>query len=191
MTKAEAPPRGQWRLTLAAAVTLIGLTLFLSLAIQSCRGDVGAGEGAPGIPLDAREQTPEKMALRAAIEEKIASAPTRITEEDRALAAIKEHEEELDANPTGPDVPARLNAMGNLYSRKLQDYRAAAKCYEQIVLAHADWEGVYAVYPQLEVCYEALNDDTSLLWLYRTMVDRYPRDSQEYLFAQEKLRLKF
>ncbi|MBI2433311.1 MAG: hypothetical protein HYV26_10605, partial [Candidatus Hydrogenedentes bacterium] len=113
----------------------------------------------------------------------------RPTAEDRTRAAIDSHQAAIDADPNSPDTPALLNAMGNLYRQKLRDYQSAAEAYQRIIIDYPTWDGAYGVYPQLEVCYEQLLDHEGLIWLYETMMKRFPAEAQEYKYAQQQLGL--
>lgn len=130
--------------------------------------------------------TPAENKLRNVLD----AAPKPAAEQqpsDKAAAEIESYKKQLENNPASQDTPAVLNAMGNLYRQKFQDYKQAAQQYERIILEFPDWEGTHAVFPLLVTCYEKLNDGQSLNWLYQEMMRRFPEDSQEYLFAKTKL----
>ncbi|HOS03908.1 MAG TPA: hypothetical protein PKZ01_12565, partial [Candidatus Hydrogenedentes bacterium] len=79
-------------------------------------------------------------------------------ERQSALKIIQEHQAQYDADRTGPDAPALLFAMGNLYLHKLLDRQEAARCYELVAAKFPAWDGISMVYQQLIVCYQELRD---------------------------------
>ena len=125
---------------------------------------------------DETAATPEPRALRP-------------TEQDKAREVIAAHQERLDEDPKDPDAPALLNAMANLSRQKLEDYKEAAQYYELLIADYPDWEGIAKVYPQLATCYERLGDVKSMQDVYRRMMQKFPPDSQEYLYAESELGL--
>lgn len=113
--------------------------------------------------------------------------PTPPSVEERTLATIKEHGEQIEADPDAPDAPARLAAMGNLYLQKLGNYQEAARCYELVLVDYPEWEGVGNVYIQVATCYERLEDRQNARRIYEKMLEHFPPDAQEYAYAQGKL----
>lgn len=100
---------------------------------------------------------------------------------------IAEHTAKLDQNPEPDDAAALLSALGNLHKQKKQDYATAARYYEQIIQDYPEWPGIKGVYHQLMTCYSNLDDQVSLRQLYRKMVENFPPESNEYLFAKDAL----
>jgi len=149
-------------------------------AVRSCgRTPAALGAGTSAA-------SPSERMLRQALQ---SPPPSRISEQEEARAAIAKYREKLDAEPNSSETPALLSAMGNLFLQRLQDYDEAAQCYVRIVLDFPDWEGAYAIYPQLITCYERKGDQKNINWLCQLMMKRFPEDSQEYLFAKDQLGL--
>ncbi|MCX5771250.1 MAG: hypothetical protein NTZ09_13420 [Candidatus Hydrogenedentes bacterium] len=111
----------------------------------------------------------------------------RLSEEDKAKATIADYQKRFSEDARGKDAPAFLLAMGNLNKQKLRDFKEAARNYELLINDYPDWEGIAGVYPQLMSCYEQLNDQESLRWLYKQMMEKFPPESNEYEYAQTKL----
>lgn len=112
--------------------------------------------------------------------------PERPTPQDEARKTIARYEQELEAEPDSPDTPARLMALGNLYKQKLLDFEQAAYQYRQVTTRFPDFAQVGLAYIELSDCYERLNDWRAAQMVYREMSERFPPDSQEYLYAQQK-----
>lgn len=108
---------------------------------------------------------------------------------EEARATIEEHRARIENEPDSPERPALLQAMGNLYRHKLLDYENAAWCYEQIILHYPDWAGTAMVYGDLATCYERMDDPQNAMRIYMEMMRVLPEDSQEYLYAKDKLKL--
>jgi tetratricopeptide (TPR) repeat protein len=106
---------------------------------------------------------------------------------EEARKTIEEHQAKLDARPASPDAPAYLWAMGNLYRQKFVDYNEAARCYSLLVHDYPDWEGIAPVYIALVTCYERLGRIDDRKFILEKMMERFPSDSQEYLFAKTEL----
>jgi tetratricopeptide (TPR) repeat protein len=107
---------------------------------------------------------------------------------DKVMQTIQSHREKVDAEPEAEDAPALLAAMGNLYRQKLRDYEQAALCYEELLSNHRDWEASRRIYLQLATCYERLENWPSAYRVYTEMAATFPEESQEYEYAQAKLR---
>ena len=115
------------------------------------------------------------------------SQASRPTEQDKARAAIAEHQKRIDEDPKSPDTPALLNAMANISRQKLGDYKSAAEYYELLIADQPDWGSIAKVYPQLATCYERLGDMESMQDVYKRMMRKFPSKSQEYLYAKNEL----
>jgi len=161
---------------LVVVLVVIALVVVYKLATGGEAAPVGKtagaaasrGVSAPDIPVAAK-QTP------------------RMSEEEKARTMIAGYQKRLAEDARGKDVPALLLAMGNLYKQKLRDFKEAARNYELLINEYPEWENIVAVYPQLMSCYELLNDQESLRWLYREMMEKFPPESNEYKYAQVKL----
>lgn len=148
-------------------------------ALRSC------SHAPASLAVSAKEASPSEHLLRRALDSP--PPPARVSEQESARATIAKYREKVDANPNSAEIPALLSAMGNLYLQRLQDYDEAAQCYVRIVLDFPDWEGAYAIYPQLITCYERKGDQNNINWLCQLMMKRFPEDSQEYQFAKDQL----
>lgn len=113
----------------------------------------------------------------------------RMTESEQARSFIEKHEARLAEDPKSPDAPGLLSAMGNLYRQKLGDYERAAQCYERLLYDYPTWEGTRRAYIQLVACYEALKDEDNLRNTYKRMMEVFPPDSQEHIYAKTQLGL--
>lgn len=102
---------------------------------------------------------------------------------------IESYRERIEADPNDEERPALYQAMGNLYRQKLLDYEKAAWSYQQIILEHPDWNGIPRIYVNLATCYEKMDDYENTRRIYMEMMRVLPDDSQEYLYAKEKLGL--
>lgn len=159
--------RQNWPLLAALGVLLGGA------AVVYMRGD---GEAANASAVASAQE-------RAAITATIVNRPHRKTPQELAVEQIAEHEAKVQADPDDKDAPAYLMAMGNLYRQKLVDYERAAQCYERLLIDHAEWEGVRAVYMQLATCYERLDQTEAAQGVYEKMLDVFPADSKEHEIA--------
>jgi tetratricopeptide (TPR) repeat protein len=133
------------------------------------------------------------VAVASAVEgaaETVTLMADRPTEADKARGIIAEHQAKLDADPRSPDAPAFLDAMANLYRQRMGDYVNAAQCYERLLIDYPQWEGIQRVYAQLATCYERSGDSSNAQRVYKKMMDVFPPESQECLYAKAKLGLK-
>lgn len=138
--------------------------------------------------------SPEGQQAKAKQEEAIQqAAPTdqMITPSnaEQAAVTIAAHQQKLDADPKSPDAPGYLNAMANLALTRQLDYKTAAQYYERLIAEYPEFPGLGQVYIQLSVCYERLGDQQHVRWVYQQMMEKFPADSQEHLFAKAQLGL--
>ncbi|MBI4559778.1 MAG: tetratricopeptide repeat protein [Candidatus Hydrogenedentes bacterium] len=159
---------------IVALVACLAVCVFAFLRGGSAEEEPGMATGAPAD----RALTAEAPAPAS----RVRQAP-----DVRAQATIAEHQAKIDSDPKSPDAPGLRLAQGNLYRQKLRDYAEAARCYELLLLDHPDWEGIGNVYPQLCTCYEKLGETEKARRLFNDMLQKFPADSQEYLYAKTQL----
>jgi tetratricopeptide (TPR) repeat protein len=173
----------KWYL-LAIAVAIV---LLLAVLLWP-RGDGEVEEVQTGpVPVARPPAVQTQDELRQALQE--ARQTQRQDPEERLLETIDSHRARVEADPESEEAPGYLNAMGNLYLQRLGDLESAAEVYQRIIMEYPDWPGTYAVYPQLEVCYQELGDGIGLRWVYERMMQRFPPESEEYAYAREQLGL--
>ena len=115
--------------------------------------------------------------------------PQRPDRREQLLETIASHQAAFDADPDAPDAPNYLRAMGNLQMQRLQDFEAAALNFEQIILNYPEWRQDRFLYADLITCYEMLGDTAGLIRVAELMLERFPENSEAYLFALNKLGL--
>ena len=117
------------------------------------------------------------------------TAPTLkpISPQEKVIEVITSYQEKIDNEPQSEEAPALLSAKGNLYRQKLGDYEKAANAYELLLIDYPNWEGIKAVYPALATCYERLQNMDEADQTYERMMNAFPKDSEEYKYAQAKL----
>jgi len=162
--------------------------IFLLLVILGAAGYLYLREKTPPPASDRSQATvsQETVSEEAATVTEEPQQP-RPTEQDQARQIIAEYQRRLDDDPKHEDAPALLNAMANLSRQKLGDYREAARYYELLLHDYPNWPNIAKVYPQLATCYERLGDMANLRWVYKQMMEKFPPDSQEYLYAKSEL----
>ncbi|GMV93343.1 MAG: hypothetical protein AMXMBFR82_31210 [Candidatus Hydrogenedentota bacterium] len=113
----------------------------------------------------------------------------RDTPRDAALKIIESHRQRFEANPQSDEAPALLSAMGNLYRQRLTDYGQAASCFERLLTEYPEAANTRDAYLQLVICYDRLGDVENRRRVLRRMMDVYPPESEEHLFAVRELGL--
>ena len=108
------------------------------------------------------------------------TAPTRNA---HLRADIDNYERELAVNRNGSETPANLYRLANLYYSNLRNYERASLYYEDLLQSFPDYKGLNTVYPNLVVCYQRQGNLALERHTYKRMLDYYPADSQEHLFA--------
>lgn len=163
---------------------LAGLMAVLAIAggMAYTTRDTAAGPRGTAAPATGLAAVAEHAASRAAVAPPARRTPAQIAEE-----TIREHRAALEADPHGEGAPARLSAMGNLYRHKLMNYQEAAQCFEQIIWNFPEWPGKADAFLQLLYCYEKIGDPESQRRVLRQMMESFPPDSQEYLYARTLL----
>lgn len=170
-------------------VVLLGASLALMVAAV---GAMFAGGDAPPPTTNRITVKPNQVALSQAHLQAMMEAAKSVPAADPAEEArqtIERHRARIDSEPDAPERPALFHAMGNLYRQKLLDYGNAAWCYEQIIQNYPKWEGVSMVYGDLATCYEKMNDQEKAMRIYMEMMRVLPENTQEYLYAKDKLGL--
>ena len=115
--------------------------------------------------------------------------PAEQRERERALAQIREYEVKLEEEqPEEAQAAVLWGAMGNLYRQKLGDYGEAARCYEMALYNEPEPLNARKIYVQLGTCYERLRDKDKQRKLYEEMLEVFPEGSQEYEYANAKLK---
>lgn len=150
----------------------------------------GCGGSAPNAP--SPRAVEEQREIERRFEEAVRDREDRPRlEPDEALRAeMLDYERRYEADPTGPDAPAYLMAVGNLALTRFNDDAEAIRCFELIVLNHADWSGAAAVYPLLAAAYERTGRRDDLRWIYQRMTEVFPPHTPEHQFAQAELGLE-
>lgn len=157
-----------------------GCLLLAVLVITGCGGDANAVKAAGDTPFVPRrvEATPEVL--------QPPTPQSRPTPQQQAQQLIREYEQKVELEPNGPDTPATLMAIGNLYRQKLSNYKEASFYYRQVITNFPDAPQLSLAYTQLADCYEKLEDWRAAQLVYREIIDRFPPESPEYQYAQEK-----
>lgn len=109
------------------------------------------------------------------------------TKNERVQADVESYEKELRTNRESPDTAANLFRLANLYYSNLQDYEKASLYYEDLLQNFPKFIGAGTVFPNLVICYERLGNLALERHTYKRMLDYYPSDSQEHLFASTRL----
>lgn len=106
-----------------------------------------------------------------------------------ALHSIQAYKEALAKDRRSEDAAMNFRRIGNLYYSQLGDWEQAMLFYEALITQFPDWEGLRTVYPNLAECYRKLGQLDMERQTYQRMLEYYPEDAQEYLFAQQQLGL--
>jgi len=112
------------------------------------------------------------------------AAPTK---NERVQADVDSYEKELRTNRDSPDTAANLFRLANLYYSNLQNYDKASLYYEDLLQNFPKFRGAGTVYPNLVACYERLGNLALERHTYKRMLEYFPSDSQEHLFASTRL----
>lgn len=165
-------------------VPLLIVGVAVALLIGKIPSSSTGGDAPPGSPEEQSTLRDEFDRAKAKAEARKAAAIPEVKSTDTVIA---EHTAELEKSPEPEQAAALLSALGNLYKQKKQDYPAAARYYEQVIEKYPDFPGIKGVYHQLMSCYSNMDDQGSLRLLYRKMVEVFPPESNEYLFAKDAL----
>lgn len=168
--------RENWYLAALLVLLLAGAAI---LHGRSGGGPASNGAARPDAPPGAPQAGPAMLE----------PPPPRPDDQEQAHAKIGKLQDAYDADPKGVDAPAALNGMANLNRQKLMNYDEAIRLYEVLLLDFPDWEGISRVYPNLATCYERKGDNDGARSVYKRMMEKFPPDSQEYLYAQAQLEM--
>ncbi len=173
--------RQEWRLALIFAWAVAGVGLGVYKAF------VGGADAAVATRVSTRVSTlnPNTVMGETQMREVLLTvpAPPPPTVHEEKLGAVGRHRARYDANPEDPDAEALLRAMGNLY-KQTGDFQNAAWAYQQLLKKFPQSRGRTAVYVELAGCFEQLTDGDNLTRLYLDMMKVFPKDSDEYKFAE-------
>ncbi|MBL7647535.1 MAG: hypothetical protein JNK74_15220 [Candidatus Hydrogenedentes bacterium] len=173
--------KSNWYLALAV-VLVVGAALYYARGAIAPGGTVEPEPESTAVDAQAALRDEFERAKAAAGAREAQASPEKSTD-----TVIAEHTASLEQNPEPEEAAALLSALGNLYKQKKQDYATAARYYEQVIEQYPDWPGIKGVYHQLMTCYSNLDDQSSLRLLYRKMMEVFPEESNEYLFAKDAL----
>lgn len=168
-----------WLLALVILVLLSAAAVLRAMPDKKATAD----EGRPAQVL------PGGDPIIVASKRDVDSHPVRPTTQEAAQKTIDDLNRQLMENPKADDAPALLYSMANLNRQKLGKYKEAARLYELILIDYSQWESIPKVYPQLATCYQRLNDTAAEQGVYRRMTEKFPPESQEYLYGQTQLGL--
>ena len=164
-------------------VALAVLAVGIGIAVPLLDGDGEGGSEVAGAsrraPLVPEEVPPGELPER--------GNPPRKSPEEQTREIIAAHREKVEQAPESEDAPVLLLAMGNLYRQKLLDYENAAQCYIWLIGDYPDAPNITSAYINLGVCYEQLGQQDKANRLYREMSEKFPEDTVEHQFAQQKL----
>ena len=111
-------------------------------------------------------------------------SPTR---DAQVRADVESYEHELAVNRSSGETPANLFRLANLYYSNLRDYEKASLYYEDLIQSFPDYQGLNTVYPNLVICYQRQANLALERSTYKRMLDYFPADSQEHLYASVHL----
>ena len=175
--------KNKWFLALSVSVVLIGVALIGAISSSG-----GEGDNSPPKKVVLRPTTsplkPEK--IREHLEAAQSYEPPNPIQ--KVKDTIESHRARVEEAPDDPESPVLLEAMGNLYSLKLNDYGMAAYCYEQLLLKYPDFNKGGA-YIGMITCYEKMGDTERAARTCNEMLKEFPEDSLEYKWATEKINL--
>ncbi len=111
-------------------------------------------------------------------------SPTR---DAKVREDIDNYHKELAVNRSSDETPANLFRLANLYYSNLRDYEKASLYYEDLIQSFPDYQGLNTVYPNLVICYQRQANLALERSTYKRMLDYFPADSQEHLYASVHL----
>lgn len=135
----------------------------------------------PGSEMARAQRTAPSVAPR----DLVADERAKIREE--AMAKIRENEAALADHPEPDRAAALTSGIANMYFQRLQDYTAAASHYERVLSEYPEAPLKYQTFVQLVQCYEHLNDQEKRRDTLRRMMEAFPQDSQQYIYAHSEL----
>lgn len=163
----------------------IVLVAFLFTAVYQvlAPGEAGGTDGAQ-MP-ESEVARVQRSAPTVAPRDLVADERTKIREE--AMTKIRENEAALAEHPEPERAAALTSGIANMYFQRLQDYTAAASHYERVLSDYPDAPLKYQTFVQLVQCYEHLKDQEKRRDTLRRMMEAFPEDSQQYIYAYSEL----
>jgi hypothetical protein len=175
--------RESWRLTLVLALAALAVVAGI---YQSISGVVDtAVTGTQVTPLNPSVVMDEEQMREVLFS---VPAPQPPTIHEKKISEVNAHRARYDANPQDPDAEALLRAMGNLY-KQTGDLRNAAWAYQQLLKRFPQTAQKSGVCMELAACFEQIGDRDNLTRLYLGMMRDFPRDSNEYKYAEASLHI--
>ncbi len=167
--------------------SLLAVPLLLGLLARTVAGGADVAD-------ETRVLTPPKahtvQSLEIAKDRFVATPqPRRMTPQEKTKAILQQYEEELQQDSASENTEAILIAAGNLYRQKLRDYKKAAHYYQRYIDEFPNGPNISLAYVQLSTCFQRLNDGMGANRLHLQMQKVFPKDSQEYQYAQQMLRV--
>lgn len=171
--------RGSWWMVVA-------LLAALGAVVYGVANFSGGGEAPKGRPAVLPNRVMSEDEMRGVLFKTPGDGKSDL--QKRNEASLAEYRARYDGNPDDPEAPALLRAMGNLY-RQTMDYENAAWAYQQLISRFPDSPGARLAWAELVTCFERLKDTDNLTRTCLDMMKAFPEDSDEYRFAQAKLKL--
>ena len=119
--------------------------------------------------------------------ERLEALRTTRTPAEKARETIEQHEAKLAQNPSSEEAPALLCAIGNLRRQRLGEMDEAIECYERVIRDYPESSLVRSAYINLAHAYEERDETHNARSVYQRMMQAFPEDSQEYLYASAKV----
>jgi len=150
----------------------------------------GAGDVQPGTTVQAQPLVPNRAMDETQMREVLFAppAPEAPSIHEQKMSQVNEHRVRYDANPQDPDAEALLRAMGNLY-KQVGDFQNAAWAYQQLLRRFPDTRHKSAAFVELVGCYDQAKDWDNKSRVLIEMMRAFPKDSNEYKFAEAGLKI--
>lgn len=174
--------KNKWYLISSISVIVIGISIIGFIANS---GKKAADDNSDKSTVTLRAHTPtlKSSEIRRRLKEaKNYVPPDPIQEVNDIIAS---HQARIEADPEAPEAPVLLEAMGNLYMLKLNDYAMAAYCYEQLFQRYPKYQRS-RTYINLVTALEKMGDEEGVNRICREMRKEFPPDSIEHQWAADK-----